>query len=49
MSQIPALDLPLTGLHLIEASAGTGKTWTLSALIVRLILQAQKKRHDHIT
>lgn len=42
MSQIPALDLPLTGLHLIEASAGTGKTWTLSALIVRLILQAQK-------
>lgn len=41
MSQIPALDLPLSGLHLIEASAGTGKTWTLSALIVRLILQGQ--------
>lgn len=35
----PALSLPLRGLHLIEASAGTGKTWTLSALIVRLILE----------
>ena len=35
----PALSLTLNGLHLIEASAGTGKTWTLSALIVRLILE----------
>jgi|GEM_PF-91731 len=35
----PVLSLPLRGLHLIEASAGTGKTWTLSALIVRLILE----------
>ncbi len=35
----PALSLQLRGLHLIEASAGTGKTWTLSALIVRLILE----------
>lgn len=37
--KIPALDLPLTGIHLIEASAGTGKTWTLSALMVRLIVE----------
>jgi len=30
--------LPLQGIQLIEASAGTGKTWTLAALYVRLIL-----------
>ncbi|WP_110642715.1 exodeoxyribonuclease V subunit beta [Salinicola sp. CPA57] len=30
--------LPLTGPHLIEASAGTGKTFTLAALYVRLVL-----------
>lgn len=30
--------LPLTGRHLIEASAGTGKTFTLAALYVRLML-----------
>ncbi len=32
------LTLPLSGLQLIEASAGTGKTWTLAALCVRLVL-----------
>jgi exodeoxyribonuclease V beta subunit len=32
------LTLPLAGLQLIEASAGTGKTWTLAALYVRLVL-----------
>ncbi len=35
---IVALDLPLQGIHLIEASAGTGKTWTLAVLVVRLLL-----------
>ena len=30
--------LPLTGTRLIEASAGTGKTWTIAALYLRLIL-----------
>jgi len=29
---------PLRGSHLIEASAGTGKTWTIAALCVRLVL-----------
>ena len=39
MSQrLQPLLLPLRGSHLIEASAGTGKTWTLSALYVRLVL-----------
>ena len=35
----PAIDLTLQGLHLIEASAGTGKTWTLATLMVRLIVE----------
>ena len=32
------LTLPLRGWQLIEASAGTGKTWTLAALYLRLVL-----------
>jgi exodeoxyribonuclease V beta subunit len=31
--------LPLTGVHLIEASAGTGKTFTLMTLLLRLLLE----------
>ncbi|MGB0866706.1 MAG: UvrD-helicase domain-containing protein, partial [Granulosicoccaceae bacterium] len=31
--------LPLSGTHLIEASAGTGKTFTLSHLYLRLIVE----------
>ncbi|MDP2678405.1 MAG: exodeoxyribonuclease V subunit beta [Rhodoferax sp.] len=41
MNEIKKLDpltLPLSGLQVIEASAGTGKTWTLAALYVRLVL-----------
>ncbi|WP_243042424.1 exodeoxyribonuclease V subunit beta [Dyella sedimenti] len=32
------LQLPLQGTQLIEASAGTGKTWTIAALYLRLVL-----------
>ncbi|MBV6272074.1 exodeoxyribonuclease V subunit beta [Alcaligenaceae bacterium CGII-47] len=32
------LDFPLRGSQLIEASAGTGKTWTIAALYLRLVL-----------
>lgn len=32
------LDLPLWGSRLIGASAGTGKTWTIAALVLRLVL-----------
>lgn len=32
------LTMPLAGMQVIEASAGTGKTWTLAALYVRLVL-----------
>ncbi|MCC5854087.1 MAG: exodeoxyribonuclease V subunit beta [Idiomarina sp.] len=34
-----ALDFPLHGSRLIEASAGTGKTYTIAALFVRLVIQ----------
>ena len=33
-------DVPLAGLTLIEASAGTGKTWTITGLYLRLVLEA---------
>jgi len=33
-----AYSLPLFGSRLIEASAGTGKTWTIAALYLRLVL-----------
>lgn len=35
----PGLTLPLSGVHLIEASAGTGKTFTLATLVLRLLLE----------
>jgi exodeoxyribonuclease V beta subunit len=39
MSQLlQPLTFPLHGSRLIEASAGTGKTWTIAALYVRLVL-----------
>ena len=31
--------IPLSGRHLIEASAGTGKTYTIAALFTRLVLE----------
>ena len=40
----PILDVystPLAGHTLIEASAGTGKTWTISGLYTRLLLDAE--------
>ncbi len=38
----PRIDIataPLAGTTLVEASAGTGKTWTIAALYVRLLLE----------
>ena len=35
---LDAYRLPLFGSRLIEASAGTGKTWTIASLYVRLVL-----------
>lgn len=41
MSRPLALDLPLQGRQWIEASAGTGKTFTLSLLVLRLLLERE--------
>ncbi|OED39951.1 exodeoxyribonuclease V subunit beta [Chromatiales bacterium (ex Bugula neritina AB1)] len=37
-----AATLPLSGRHLIEASAGTGKTFTVANLYLRLLIDAQQ-------
>lgn len=39
---IPAVDVDLIGKHLIEASAGTGKTWTLTGIVLRLLIEARR-------
>ena len=36
--RLDPMALPLQGSRLIEASAGTGKTWTIAALYLRLVL-----------
>lgn len=35
----PILDVKFEGLHWIEASAGSGKTYTLAGLVVRILLE----------
>jgi len=41
MRPFDIFDTPLHGTNLIEAGAGTGKTYTISALFVRLVLEQQ--------
>lgn len=41
------LTLPLYGHRLIEASAGTGKTWTIAALYLRLLLGHGEQQSAH--
>ncbi|MEO4048025.1 exodeoxyribonuclease V subunit beta [Pseudomonas sp. CAU 1711] len=41
MSDLHLHDSPFAGRSLIEASAGTGKTWTLTALYARLLLERE--------
>jgi len=36
------LAIPLTGVHLVEASAGTGKTHTITTLYLRLLLEGRR-------
>lgn len=38
MSEL-AFELPLAGIRLIEASAGTGKTWTIAGLYLRALIE----------
>jgi exodeoxyribonuclease V beta subunit len=35
-----AASAPLTGINLVEANAGTGKTWAITALYVRLLVES---------
>ena len=37
--ELDVLNVPLIGINLIEASAGTGKTWTITGLYLRLLLE----------
>ncbi|AVR89333.1 exodeoxyribonuclease V subunit beta [Thauera aromatica] len=43
---LDALRFPLHGSRLIEASAGTGKTWTIAALYLRLVLGHGSRNSD---
>ncbi len=47
IEKLEPLSAPLQGTHLIEASAGTGKTYTMTTLFVRLILE-ENLTVDHI-
>jgi exodeoxyribonuclease V beta subunit len=42
MTPVEIGSAPLTGTTLIEANAGTGKTWTITALYVRLLLETER-------
>ena len=43
-ARVPSVfEAPLTGINLIEASAGTGKTWTIAGLYLRLALEAERR------
>jgi exodeoxyribonuclease V beta subunit len=41
MKRFDIIHAPLSGTNLIEASAGTGKTYTIAGLFIRLILEKQ--------
>lgn len=46
MSPLDSTVLPLSGHALVEASAGTGKTHTLTTLFVRLLLERELELHE---
>lgn len=39
MKDFDVLMAPLSGVHLVEANAGTGKTWNIEALVIRLLIE----------
>jgi exodeoxyribonuclease V beta subunit len=41
MKRFDPLAIPLEGVHLIEASAGTGKTYSITTLFVRLLVERE--------
>ena len=43
LTNLDAATIPLTGRHLIEASAGTGKTYNITRIYLRLLLERELK------
>jgi len=43
ITKLEAHHLPLNGVHLIEASAGTGKTFNITRIVLRLLLEKKLK------
>lgn len=43
MQELDVFNCPLDGIHLIEASAGTGKTWNICGLYLRLLLEQERR------
>ncbi|MDP2105757.1 MAG: UvrD-helicase domain-containing protein, partial [Desulfobulbaceae bacterium] len=41
MQRLDPISIPLSGRHLIEASAGTGKTYTITGIYLRLLLERE--------
>ena len=48
-STLNAAELPLRGRHLIEASAGTGKTFTVANLYLRILIDESPVSYTHLT
>jgi len=46
MKILDLTSIETSGLHLIEASAGTGKTWTITALYILLLLEQQMRPEE---
>jgi exodeoxyribonuclease V beta subunit len=46
MRQLDLAHIETSGLHLIEASAGTGKTWTIAALYIILLLESRLRPEE---
>jgi exodeoxyribonuclease V beta subunit len=46
MKNLNLAHIETSGLHLIEASAGTGKTWTIAALYILLLLESRLRPEE---
>src|SRR5512133_2674305 len=46
MKPLNLASINLSGLNLIEASAGTGKTWTIAALYILLLLESKLRPEE---
>nr|MBF0223406.1 exodeoxyribonuclease V subunit beta [Desulfobulbaceae bacterium] len=46
VERLNPVHIPLNGVHLIEASAGTGKTYSITGLYVRLLIEEQLRSEE---